>query len=141
MGFKEIRKDTGLSQTEAAEVFGMKYRRYQNYENGVSYPSYQDAARMSRFFHCSIGELFGVEEGRTGITEPEKRILDMFPLSMRTGMTEFSPSLAKIVGKASQLSNKGVDKVCSYADDLIASRRYRPKVAVHAAAPEDERQD
>lgn len=38
MSLKDLRQRSGLTQKEAAIVFGLKYRTYQNYELGNTSP-------------------------------------------------------------------------------------------------------
>ena len=52
MSLKDLRQRSGLTQKEAANVFGLKYRTYQNYELGNTSPDMDTAA-----------ELFDLEEG------------------------------------------------------------------------------
>lgn len=63
MSLKSKRRETGMTQKEAAKHFGIKYRTYQNYENGVTSPDMDTAAMFARYFHCTIGDLFDLEEG------------------------------------------------------------------------------
>lgn len=79
MGLKEMREQTGMSQKEAAAFFGFKYRTYQNYENGETSPTMEDAATFARYFHCTIGELFDLEEGvKPALAKDEKEFLDLY---------------------------------------------------------------
>lgn len=63
MSLKDLRQRSGLTQKEAASVFGLKYRTYQNYELGNTSPDMDTAAEFARYFKCTIGELFDLEEG------------------------------------------------------------------------------
>ena len=78
MSLKEMRKKNGLKQSEAAEIFGLKYRTYQNYENGVTSPDMDTAARFARYFGCTIGDLFDLKEGVMSLSSDEQRLLNMF---------------------------------------------------------------
>lgn len=79
MGLKEMREKAGMSQKEAAAFFGFYYRTYQNYENGVTSPTMDDAARLARYFNCTIGDLFDLEEGvKPALTGDEERLLDAY---------------------------------------------------------------
>ena len=69
----------GLTQKDAAEIFGLKYRTYQNYENGVTNPEMDTAAKFARYFGCTIGKLFDLEEGSDQITsQDEKELIDLY---------------------------------------------------------------
>lgn len=79
MSLKEMRKAKGLTQKEAAELFGLKHRTYQNYENGVTSPDMETAARFAQYFSCTIGELFNLEEGTIdALTEEEKALVALY---------------------------------------------------------------
>lgn len=79
MGLKEMRNQTGMSQREAAAFFGFGYRTYQNYENGVTSPTMEDAAKFARYFNCTIGELFDLEEGaKNELTPDETDLLNAY---------------------------------------------------------------
>ncbi|MBR0403792.1 MAG: helix-turn-helix transcriptional regulator [Eggerthellaceae bacterium] len=79
MSLKDKRKESGMTQHQAAELFGIKYRTYQNYENGVTSPDMDTAAVFARHFSCTIGDLFDLEEGAAASLEPEEaRLVEMF---------------------------------------------------------------
>lgn len=63
MDLKEKRKGRKLKQTEVASMFGIGYKTYQNYENGRTSPTMDQAAQLARYFNCTIGELFDLKEG------------------------------------------------------------------------------
>ena len=79
MGLKERREASGLTQQAAADLFGIKYRTYQNYENGVTTPTMETAARFARHFDCTIGELFDLTEGsKERMADDEAELLKVF---------------------------------------------------------------
>lgn len=79
MGLKEKRIESGMTQKEAADLFGLKFRTYQNYENGVTSPSMDTAAVFARYFSCTIGDLFNLQEGLPlEFTDDEKTLLDIY---------------------------------------------------------------
>jgi len=75
MNLKEARKNSGLTQDEAADMFNLKFRTYQNYENGVTTPTMEKAAEFARYFKCSIAELFDLEDGAKYSLTKDERIL------------------------------------------------------------------
>lgn len=79
MSLKSMRAERGLTQRATAELFGLKYRTYQNYENGVTSPDMDTAAKFARYFECTIGDLFDLEEG-TGqtITSDEQKLVGIY---------------------------------------------------------------
>lgn len=62
MSLKDLRQRSGLTQKEAASVFGLKYRTYQTTSLEIQVLIW--ILRQSRrYFKCTIGELFDLEEG------------------------------------------------------------------------------
>lgn len=63
MDFKDkiriLRKESGLTQKQAAEQIGVTYRTYQNYEAGASIPGGAALARIAEIFHISLDLLLG----------------------------------------------------------------------------------
>ena len=79
MSLKDFRKSSGLTQRQAADMFGIKYRTYQNYENGVTSPEMDTAAAFARYFGCTIGDLFDLEEGKAdSLDSQEQELLKSF---------------------------------------------------------------
>ena len=98
MGLKEMREATGMSQKDAAALFGFYYRTYQNYENGVTSPTMDDAARLARHFNCTIGDLFDLEEGmKQALTDDEQRLLSAYR-SIDTDLQAHVLSLMEALG-------------------------------------------
>lgn len=86
MGLKSLRRASGLTQHEAADIFGLKRRTYQNYENGITSPDMPTAAKLARHFDCTIGELFDLQEGsREALKEQESQLLSYFRLADDAG--------------------------------------------------------
>lgn len=78
MSLKSLRKASGMTQKGAADFFGIKYRTYQNYENGITSPDMDTAAQFARHFGCTIGDLFDLEEGGlTGLDKQEQELIDL----------------------------------------------------------------
>lgn len=63
MSLRDKRKERKLTQVELAKMFGIGYKTYQNYENGRTSPTMEQAAQLARYFNCTIGELFDLKEG------------------------------------------------------------------------------
>ncbi len=63
MGLRDKRKSRNLTQAELASMFNIGYKTYQNYENGRTSPTMEQAAQLARYFNCTIGELFDLKEG------------------------------------------------------------------------------
>lgn len=101
MSLKELRKAAGLTQQQAADLFGLKRRTFQNYENQVTSPEMDMAAQMARYFKCSIGDLFDLEEGVIRY--------------------EVSESDLELLTKYHQLDEEGKKRVLGYIEALIQS--------------------
>lgn len=103
MSLKTKRVERGLTQREAAELFGLKYRTYQNYENGVTSPDMDTAASFARYFGCTIGDLFDLEEGSTkGIPQDEQKLLELYRRlsgSGKAALIAAAESLASTLGE------------------------------------------
>lgn len=79
MSLKSMRKASGLTQKGAADLFGIKYRTYQNYENGITSPDMDTAAKFARHFGCTIGDLFDLKEGSSiSLDENEQSLIDLY---------------------------------------------------------------
>ena len=79
MSLKSRRSESGLTQRQAAEIFGIKYRTYQNYENGVTSPDMNTAAKFARYFSCTIGDLFDLEEGtKSFLSDDEIELIGLY---------------------------------------------------------------
>ncbi len=103
MSLKDLRQRSGLTQKQAADVFGLKYRTYQNYELGNTSPDMDTAAAFARYFNCTIGELFDLEEGdNKQVGGPERELIELFGsmdnsgrkalLAVARGLAETFPS-------------------------------------------------
>lgn len=72
-------------------MFGLKYRTYQNYELGNTSPDMDTAAEFARYFKCTIGELFDLEEGDgEQIGGPDRELLNLFNSMNKDGKRPFN---------------------------------------------------
>lgn len=79
MSLKSMRKASGMTQREASDFFDVKYRTYQNYENGVTTPDMDTAARFARHFSCTIGDLFDLQDGNGAqLNENERHLIELY---------------------------------------------------------------
>lgn len=62
---KKLRDQCGLTQQECAEIFGVKLRAWQTYEQGVSEPKFDILFKIANYFNVSLDYLLGRE------TEPK----------------------------------------------------------------------
>ena len=57
-----LRKSKGLTQEEAAEIFGVKPTTYQKYERDVISPSYETLGKIADFYDVTTDYLLGREK-------------------------------------------------------------------------------
>lgn len=100
MSLKDLRKERGLTQRQAADRFGIKYRTYQNYENGVTSPDMDTAATFARYFNCTIGDLFDLQEGEVESLE------------------SLEPSEQELVGLFRKMNKDGREALMAVANGL-----------------------
>lgn len=55
----ELRKEHGLSQREAAKIFGVSQGTFNNWENSNTQPSIEQLISIARFFEVSVDYLIG----------------------------------------------------------------------------------
>ncbi len=55
----ELRKERGLSQREAAKIFGVSQGTFNNWENSNTQPSIEQLISIARFFEVSVDYLIG----------------------------------------------------------------------------------
>jgi transcriptional regulator with XRE-family HTH domain len=56
----ELRKDQGLTQKELADILGVDYRSYGNYERGENEPRDEVKLKIARYFNVSLDYLLGL---------------------------------------------------------------------------------
>ena len=56
---KKLRIEKGLSQVEAAKIFNLSYRGYQNIEYGYCETGYQNLKKFADYFGVSVDYLLG----------------------------------------------------------------------------------
>ena len=59
---KELRKETGLKQSELAEKLGVTQRKVSYWETGKIEPSLSDLWKISDFFSVTVDYLIGKRE-------------------------------------------------------------------------------
>ncbi len=67
-----LRRESGLTQAEAAEHIGVTYRTYQNYEAGASRPSGEVLSKIAELFNVSMDMLTADTSDRAETTENEE---------------------------------------------------------------------
>lgn len=61
---KELRKEHKKTQTEMAELLGIKLRAYQYYESATHYPEVPNLIKLADFFGVSTDYLMGRTDQR-----------------------------------------------------------------------------
>ncbi|SFP02557.1 DNA-binding transcriptional regulator, XRE-family HTH domain [Oscillibacter sp. PC13] len=61
---RELRHEKGRTQTQMAELIGIKLRAYQNYESGTSYPEIPNLMKLADYFDVTTDYLLGRSEER-----------------------------------------------------------------------------
>ncbi len=59
---KELREDSGLSQTETSEAIGCARSTLANYESGARDPSFEMLLNIASWFGVTTDYLLGLEE-------------------------------------------------------------------------------
>lgn len=57
---KDLREDTDKSQTQIADVLGMKYQQYARYENGEREIPLHHLITLARYYNVSLDYLAGL---------------------------------------------------------------------------------
>ena len=81
MRLKELRKATGLSQTEFGKIFHLPQTTYSNYENGRNIADYDLLMQFADYFHVSLdyllGREFGSELSQAYMTDEQKELVQL----------------------------------------------------------------
>ncbi|MDR0898340.1 MAG: helix-turn-helix domain-containing protein [Oscillospiraceae bacterium] len=59
--FKELRKKSGMTQEQAAEIFGVTPQSVSRWETGTNYPDVEMMPHIAIFFKTTVDELLGTE--------------------------------------------------------------------------------
>lgn len=77
MQLKSLRKQRGLSQSEAAEALGISLRAYQNYEYEQREPNIEMINRLADFYHVTTDYLLGRESKEETVVDALAYEFDM----------------------------------------------------------------
>ena len=58
---KELRKEKGVKQADAAKAIGVSVSAYSNYEQGIREPSLAVLKAISKYFQVTVDYLLGLE--------------------------------------------------------------------------------
>ena len=62
---RQMRKESGKTQTQMAAVFEISARQYQNYEGGGHYPDVPGLMKMADYFGVTTDYLLGRSDQRS----------------------------------------------------------------------------
>jgi HTH-type transcriptional regulator, competence development regulator len=68
---KNLRENSGLNQTQAAEKLGLSRVNYNRYENGEREPDNATLSRLADFFDVTTDDLLGRDK-QDKVSEPQK---------------------------------------------------------------------
>ena len=55
---KHLRKEKGVSQQQLGDALGLKKSTVCKWETGVSNPGFKTLMKLSKYFECTVDELF-----------------------------------------------------------------------------------
>lgn len=75
---KNLRESKGYNKRQIAELLGMPYTTYNNYETGTREPNSNVLIKLSKFFNVTIDYLLGSEQKKSPTSEDvgEKDIME-----------------------------------------------------------------
>lgn len=84
---RQLRKDSGLTQKQLAELIGVKNSVISFYEVGERIPSPQVLRKLATTFHVTTDYLLGVERGPSldvsGLDEQDRAVVQMLIARLR----------------------------------------------------------
>ena len=109
---KGLRREKGISQQAFAEIIGVSYRAYQNYEAGKAYP------RQSSVY-LKIAEEFGVSVDYL-LSDEDKYIIQASDRGGASALNEVSELVSRVGGlfAGGELSESDKDKVLRAITEL-----------------------
>ena len=88
MLLKELRKEKGISQEDAAKDLGISLRAYQNYEYGQREPNIQMINKLADYYGVTTDYLLGRERKSPGLLSLNDRDLETALLEAYRNMPE-----------------------------------------------------
>lgn len=106
---KTLRQLKGLKQTEVAELIGINYQTYCNYESGRCEPPAEYIVRLSKLYGISI-DLIYQKDNYSKEDETQQKILDLYneqiedlKKQIQNGSPEAQYALGLLVSKIQEL--------------------------------------
>jgi len=120
---KEIRKNCGYSQIEAAKLLNVPLGTYRTWEQCRNIPNGEGLSNLADFFGCTVDELLGrTPPAAEGVTAAGA---DGCGLLRIDDGGAGGAGLERLAGNYRALTDPGRDRLLSYSDDLAAHPAYR----------------
>lgn len=75
---KKLRKESGITQNDLANILGIKQRTYSSYENNTNEPNIDTLKKLSNYFNVSIDYLVDNNtNGKVVYSEEQRGIINM----------------------------------------------------------------
>lgn len=126
---RDYRKKAGLSLRELADMVDVTYATLSRYENGKTVPKYDTLKRLARALGVdSVYYLYGDEDrdeyDRMMQERDEQITLEQLRIAAKHLATLEKPE-GRLLDAFFALNEEGQKKLLDYAEDLVASGRYK----------------
>ena len=136
MRLKELRKNKGISQEDAANALGISVRAYQNYEYEQREPNIEMIVKLANFYGVTTDYLLGRDQdepstieklaGEFNMSALEREIIDGYvklPKDMREDLMEFLHKSVKKVMSESKVE-ENPPHIAQSEKETITTLRY-----------------
>lgn len=90
---KTLREQRKMTQQECADIFGVKLRTWQTYEQGVSEPKFDILFKIADYFDVSLDYLLGREPVENSFEHLIKPVSDDKFIELYSGLPEYAKSI------------------------------------------------
>lgn len=90
---KIAREQKGLTQQECADIFGVKIRAWQTYEQGVSEPRYELLCKIADTFSVTTDYLLGREEQPNPLAILSNRVDDDKFIELYSALPDYAKEI------------------------------------------------
>lgn len=90
---KTLREQRKMTQQECADIFGVKLRAWQTYEQGVSEPKFNILLKIADYFNVSLDYLLGREPVENSFENLIKPVSDDKFIELYSGLPEYAKSI------------------------------------------------
>lgn len=121
---KMARENKGLTQQECADIFGVKIRAWQTYEQGVSEPKYELLCKIADLFNVSTDYLLGREEqtdplALLNVSVGEKEAMAKYALLPEGTRQLIVDTMIQLAEAAKAKENQSEKRMSARTGDLI----------------------